>query len=181
MDYYTQLSDVILQPIKHIKLLIMDVDGVLSDGKIYYTSSLEPTKSFFVRDGLGISLLHQNNIDTAIITGRDDSCVKLRAQHLDIKYYFAGYRDKTIAFNQLLSKTDLQPRECAYIGDDIIDLPVLTQVGLAVAVRDAHPDIKSHCHYITKTKGGHGAVREVCDIILYAQNKLASAMDILIR
>ncbi|MCV2509451.1 MAG: HAD hydrolase family protein, partial [Neisseriaceae bacterium] len=116
-------------------------------------------------------------IDTAIITGRDDSCVELRAQDLNIKHYFAGCTNKNIAFNELMAKTGLQPHEIAYIGDDIIDLPIITKVGLAVAVNYAHPDIKSYCHYVTQNIGGHGAVRELCDIILYAHNKLTPIMD----
>ncbi|QRN41126.1 MAG: HAD hydrolase family protein [Neisseriaceae bacterium] len=178
MDFYIPLlTDTVVQRAKGIKLLIMDVDGVLSDGKVYYTASEKIIKGFFVRDGLGIVLLHQNNVQTAIITGRDDACVRLRAQELNIKHYFAGYTNKNIAFNKLMAQTGLQYPEIAYIGDDIIDLPIITKVGLAVAVKDAHPSIKPYCHYVTNNIAGQGAVRELCDIILYARNKLTAVMD----
>lgn len=170
MSLYLSLSPKLIELAKKIKLLIMDVDGVLSDGKVYFTSSKQETKSFYVRDGLGIVFLHQSGIKTAIITGRDDECVALRAQQLKINHYYAGIINKTVCFRELIEETRIKPEECAYIADDIIDLPLLQQVGLSVAVADAHESIKNEVDYITTKAGGMGAVREICDIILYAQN-----------
>ena len=156
---------------KKIRLLILDVDGVLTDGKIYYNAHGEESKSFFTQDGLGLKLLQKQNIKQAVITGRDDACVAHRVKALGIDYYFSGISDKLEVFKTLLLETGLKADECAYIGDDIVDLPVMTRVGLAVAVANAHLSVKCCAHYTTNAAGGLGAVRELCELILNVQDK----------
>ncbi|MDF0606101.1 HAD family hydrolase [Neisseriaceae bacterium TC5R-5] len=152
-----------------IKLFIMDVDGVLTDGRIYYNPQGEESKSFNVQDGLGLRLLQSTGIKLAIISGRADRCVEHRAQALKIDYYYGGVHDKKIALTELLSRTGLHSEQCAFIGDDLIDLPILTRVGLAVAVPEAPALVRERCHHITSRSGGQGAVRELAELIMRAQ------------
>jgi 3-deoxy-D-manno-octulosonate 8-phosphate phosphatase (KDO 8-P phosphatase) len=129
----------ITEQARKIKLLIMDVDGVLTDGRIYYNAQGEESKSFYVQDGLGLKLLQSTGVRLAIISGRADRCVEHRAQALGIDFYFGGIHNKQEALNQLLEQAAVNLEECAFIGDDLIDLPVLRRVGLAVAVPAAPP------------------------------------------
>ena len=154
---------------RNIRLLIMDVDGVLTDGRIYYNAQGEESKSFYVQDGLGLKLLQTTDIKLAIISGRADRCVEHRASALGIDYYYAGVRDKKVALDELLAETGLTAKQCAFIGDDLIDLPILRRVGLAVTVPDASALVRQHSHYVTGSPGGHGAVREVAELIMQAQ------------
>lgn len=171
--YNTNISIETFEKVKKIKLLILDVDGVLSNGLLYIGNNNEETKSFNVKDNYGIRCLLSNNIDIAIITGRKSNIIKYHCKSLGIKYLFQGELHKLNAFNSLLNTLSLSNKELiSYIGDDVIDLPVMQKVGLSIAVSDAHPMVKQKSHYITKNIGGKGAVREVCDLILLAQNKL---------
>ncbi|MBX9299391.1 KdsC family phosphatase [Chromobacterium piscinae] len=154
---------------RKVKLLIMDVDGVMTDGRIYYDARGEESKSFYVQDGLGLRLLQGTGVQLAIISGRADRCVEHRAQALKIDHYYGGVHDKKVALTELLDKTGLSAEQCAFIGDDLIDLPILTRVGLAVAVPEAPPQVRQHCHYVTGNSGGHGAVRELAELIMQAQ------------
>jgi len=156
---------------KKIKLIIMDVDGTLSDGRFFVMPSGETIKSFDVKDGTGITFAHLADIKTAIITGKSSDAVRKRAEELQIDDYYEGVVDKTTPFFELLEKYQLKKEEAAYIGDDIGDAEVMGMVGFSAAVGDAHPLIKRISHYIAKRYGGRGAVREVIDFILDVQEK----------
>lgn len=173
MNFYYPLTSTLLQKAQKISLLILDVDGVLSDGKVYYSNVGSEVKSFHIQDGLGLVLLRDAGIQSAVITGRNDYCVAKRVEELKIPHYYPASRYKLTAFNDLLQKTGLKNENCAYIGDDIIDLPILKRVGLAATVNNAHPLISPHCDYVCHRKGGEGAVREIADLILAAQGKLS--------
>jgi 3-deoxy-D-manno-octulosonate 8-phosphate phosphatase (KDO 8-P phosphatase) len=157
-----------------IKLIIMDVDGTLSDGRFFMFPDGEVIKSFDVKDGTGIVFAGLAGIKTAIISGKTSKTAKMRAEELQIDDYFEGVSNKTIPFTQLLKKYKLTKEEVAYIGDDIGDAEVMGMVGFSAAVGDAHPLIKRISHYIAKRYGGRGAVREVIDFILDVQEKWPS-------
>lgn len=159
----------ITEQARKIKLLIMDVDGVLTDGRLYYNAHGEETKSFFTQDGLGLKLLQSTGVQLAIISGRNDQCVAHRAKALGIDHYYAGVHDKKVALNDLLSLTGITLEESAFIGDDLIDLPILSRVGLAVVVPEAPPLVRQYAHYVTGHSGGRGAVRELTELIMQAQ------------
>jgi 3-deoxy-D-manno-octulosonate 8-phosphate phosphatase (KDO 8-P phosphatase) len=161
---------------KHIKLLILDVDGVLTDGGLYFSDEGIELKRFHSLDGLGIKLLQENNIEVAIISARNAPNVAHRMKNLGIKHFFQGKSDKLEALNTLLTQLDCSPNEIAYVGDDVIDLPVMRKIGLAIAVKNAHNLVKENADYITQKPGGNGAVREVCDFILKAQNLFDETM-----
>jgi len=156
---------------KKVKLLIMDVDGTLSDGRFFVLPDGENIKSFDVKDGTGIFFANLAGIKTAIITGKASKAVQQRAEELNIDDYYEGIFNKTVPFYELLEKYELNKDEVAYIGDDIGDAEVMGMVGFSAAVGDAHPLIKRISHYISKRYGGRGAVREVIDFILDAQEK----------
>lgn len=158
-----------------IRLLICDVDGVLSDGLIFMGNNGEELKAFNVRDGYGIRCLKTSDIEVAIITGRSAKLLEDRAKTLGITHLYQGQSDKLLAFRELLDTLSLEPAQVAYIGDDLIDWPVMEQVGLSVAVQDAHPILLPKANYVTRIAGGRGAVRELCDLILLAQGKLEDA------
>ncbi|AEI74843.1 3-deoxy-D-manno-octulosonate 8-phosphate phosphatase KdsC [Candidatus Moranella endobia PCVAL] len=174
--YYGLVAHHVLKCASDIRLLICDVDGVMSDGLIYLGNNREVIKSFNVRDGYGIRCLLNSGIEFAIITScsstrlLEDHCVKLGIHHL-----YQGQSDKTVAFKTLLSKLTLTAEQIAYVGDDLIDAPVMEQVGLSVAVADAHPLLQLSADYVTRIAGGRGAVREVCDLLLFAQGKQKNA------
>ena len=155
---------------KKIKLIIFDVDGVLTDGGLYFSDEGIELKRFNSLDGLGIKLLNEYGVEPAIISARNTPNVAHRMNNLNIKHFYQGQSDKLIAYNELLEKLSLNSEQVAYVGDDIIDLPVMRQVGLPIAVSNSHDLVKENACIITDKKGGHGAVREVCDFILKAQN-----------
>ncbi len=156
---------------KKIKMIIMDVDGTLSDGRFYMLPDGKTIKSFDVKDGAGIILAHLAGIKTAIISGKSSPQVKLRCKELQIDDLYENISNKTVPFFELLKKYNLQKDEVCFIGDDIGDAEVMGMVGFAAAVGDAHPLIKRISHYIAKRYGGRGAVREVIDFILDIQGK----------
>ena len=157
---------------KKIKCVILDVDGVLTDGGIYVApDGSELYKPFFARDGLAITLAHKVGIVPAIITGRASSIVENRARELHIDLVYQGKLDKRAAYADIKAKTGLKDEEIAYIGDDIIDLPVMHMVGLPCAVGDAVPEVKDAAQIIANERGGHGAVREIYEIILKTQGR----------
>ncbi|AIJ08704.1 MULTISPECIES: 3-deoxy-manno-octulosonate-8-phosphatase KdsC [Edwardsiella] len=172
---YGPVSADVMARAAQTRLLICDVDGVLSDGLIYMGNQGEELKAFNVRDGYGIRCLVTQGIDVAIITGRSSQLVADRAATLGIRHLYQGQSDKLIAFERILSDLQLAPHQAAYIGDDLIDWPVMARVGLSVAVADAHPLLLPNAHYTTRIAGGRGAVRELCDIILQAQGSLEQA------
>ena len=158
------------------RLLIMDVDGVLTDGKIYFTASGEEIKAFNTLDGHGLGMLRTSGVALAIISGRAAPCVEHRARQLGIAHIYLGVESKLTAFNDLLAKTGIDAQACAYIGDDLIDLPVMRRVGFSVAVPEAPNWVRSHAHYVTGSSGGNGAVRELCELIMHAQGTLEPAL-----
>ncbi|MBI6215066.1 3-deoxy-manno-octulosonate-8-phosphatase KdsC [Proteus sp. DFP240708] len=172
---YGAVSEQIIKKAEKIQLLICDVDGVMSDGLIYMGNNGEELKAFNVRDGYGIRCLLTSGIEVAIITGRQSKLLEGRAKTLGITYLYQGQHNKLLAYQQLLDTLNLKPEQTAYIGDDLIDLPVMEKVGLSVAVADAHPLLTPHANYVTRIAGGRGAVRELCDLILLAQGRLEEA------
>jgi len=154
---------------KKLKLLILDVDGVLTDGKLFFDNQGNEYKSFHARDGHGIKLLRQTGVEVAVISGRKSNSVALRMKNLGIEHVYQGYENKQAAFYEILKKTGITPEQAAHVGDDLLDLPVMTRAGLAIAVADANFAVKQRADWCTTLAGGHGAVREVCDFIMQAQ------------
>lgn len=169
---YGTVSQDILNIAKQIKLLICDVDGVFSDGLVYMGNQGEELKTFHTRDGYGVKSLMNAGIEIAIITGRQSQIVENRMTALGIKLIYQGQDDKVKAYQDICQKLNISPEYTDYIGDDLIDWPVMEKVALKVCVADGHPLLLQKANYITTIKGGHGAVREVCDLILQARNEL---------
>jgi len=164
-------QEIIRDKAKRIKILIVDIDGVMTDGRIIYSIYGDELKFFDVTDGFGITLLRNSGIKCLIITAKKSKIVKMRARDMKVAKAYQGYMDKVKPFNHALRKFRVIPEEVCFIGDDLIDIPVLKRVGLAVAVPNAVDEVKASAHYITSKTGGRGAVREVCDLILKAQGK----------
>ncbi len=160
----------------NVRLMIFDVDGILTDGSLHFGAEGEVIKTFNVLDGHGIKLLQQSGVATAIISARQSPIVLRRATDLGIQHVFQGIHDKRSAFQQLLAQTNIAADACGFIGDDVIDLPILSRVGFAASVPNAHPEVRSRVHYVTQAGGGRGAARELCDFILRAQGNYEAAM-----
>jgi 3-deoxy-D-manno-octulosonate 8-phosphate phosphatase (KDO 8-P phosphatase) len=154
-----------------IKLVVFDVDGVLTDGRLYYGAGGEELKVFHVHDGQGMKRLQKAGVQLAIISGRDSAAVTRRMQDLGIEHVFQGDEHKLPIFERLLQKLGLSPEQVACVGDDLPDLPLLQKAGLAVAVANAMPVLKQAAHHVTSARGGRGAAREVCDLIIDAQGR----------
>ena len=154
---------------KPVQLLLLDVDGVLTDGTITYGPDGVETKSFNIKDGLGIRLLKKAGVETGLITARTSAAVTRRAQDLALVHVYQGVKNKVAVFAQLSNELKLPPEAVAYMGDDWLDLPLLTKVGFAATVADAAYEVRQLVHYVTGRPGGKGAVREVCDLILEAK------------
>ncbi|MBB1073549.1 3-deoxy-manno-octulosonate-8-phosphatase KdsC [Rhodoferax sp. 4810] len=157
---------------KAIRLVVFDVDGVLTDGSLFLGDDGQEYKAFHSRDGHGIVMLRESGVELAVITGRQSQVVRLRMESLGIVHVYQGQRDKLPAYFQLRDQLHLNDEQVAYVGDDVVDLPILCRVGLAIAVADAHPLVREHVHWQTHAPGGRGAVREVCELILRAQGHL---------
>jgi 3-deoxy-D-manno-octulosonate 8-phosphate phosphatase (KDO 8-P phosphatase) len=166
-----------MEQARRIRLLILDVDGVLTDGKLFFDYQGNEYKSFHARDGHGMKMLQQSGVVIAVISGRESPIVTLRMQSLGVTHVYQGQEDKRAAFNALLEKLALSSDEVAYVGDDVIDLPVMMHVGLAIAVADANEAVKACADWNTTLNGGVGAVREVCDLILQAQDKFEPLLE----
>jgi len=164
---------------QNIKLVVFDVDGVLTDGSLFFDNQGQEYKAFNSKDGHGMRMLIDNGVEIAIITGRQSELVKHRAENLKLtpELIYQGHRDKLPAFNDLLKKTGLSKDHVAFVGDDVIDLPIMSQVGLSVAVGDAHWFVKEQSDWISKENGGKGAVREICEFILDSQGKLDTLLQ----
>ena len=160
-----------------ILMLVLDVDGVLTDGKLYFDNAGNEMKAFNSRDGLGMKALQRCGIEVAVITGRKSAIVSQRMAQLDIRHVYQGCEDKLEAFTQLLETTGLNAEQVCYVGDDWVDLPVLLRAGLAISVADADEHVKEHVHWVTQRNGGEGAVREICNLILSAQGKDKIILD----
>lgn len=154
-----------------IRLLLLDVDGVLTDGKLYMDHAGNEMKAFNTRDGMGIKALQRCGIEVGVITGRTSAAVTQRMAQLGVQYVYQGREDKLNAFLDVLKKTGLDAQQICFAGDDWIDLPVLLRAGLAVSVADAEDCVKEKAHWITARNGGDGAVREICNLLLTAQDK----------
>ena len=160
-----------------IALMGFDVDGVLTDGSLYYTSQGDEMKVFSSRDGHGLKMLAGAGVKLAIITGRTSRAVELRAQNLGIELLLQGVEDKRSAMAKLLSDLGLGFGQAGYMGDDVVDLPLMRACGFSATTADGHPLLHRHADYIARKNGGNGAVREVCEFILGAQGKLDAALD----
>jgi 3-deoxy-D-manno-octulosonate 8-phosphate phosphatase (KDO 8-P phosphatase) len=169
--------DDILQRAAGIRLVIFDVDGVLTDGSLYLSDAGVEYKAFHSRDGHGMWMLQQTGVGIGIISGRTSQVVVHRMTSLGIDHVLQGRRDKLPAFEELLAKTAVEPAATAFVGDDVLDLPVMRRVGLAIAVQDAHPLVKHHAHWQAPHGGGRGAARDVCELIMEAQGTLAGMLD----
>jgi 3-deoxy-D-manno-octulosonate 8-phosphate phosphatase (KDO 8-P phosphatase) len=155
----------------HIKLLLMDCDGVLTDGRLWLPENGDEHKSFNTHDGLGLSLWHRAGLKSGIISGRTSTAVSRRACELGIEFVRQGDPDKIAAFEQVLRQAGVDENEVAFVGDDLTDIPTMLRAELAVAVADAVDETRSVAHYLTRAKGGHGAVREVIELILKSQGR----------
>lgn len=162
---------------KKIKLLVTDVDGVLTDGSLIFDDEGRELKKFHVHDGLGLKLLMQHGINVAIISSRESSIVSKRAKELGIQHLYQGHDDKRQPLQDIMQTLQLQPDQVAYVGDDLMDLPLIKFVGLGIAVANAHPWVRKHAQWQTVAAGGQGAVRECCDLILRAQNHLNTLLE----
>jgi len=167
----------LVEKAKKLKLLILDVDGVLTDGKLFFDNQGNEYKSFHARDGHGIKLLRQTGVEVAVISGRKSASVALRMQNLGIEHVYQGHEHKVAAFNEIIEKLAITPEQAAHVGDDVLDLPVMIRAGLAIAVNDANFAVKQRADWVTTLPGGQGAVREVCDFIMQAQGTFDSVLS----
>lgn len=163
---------------KKVELLVLDVDGVLTDGGLYYGPDGEALKRFDVKDGHGIVLCRDTGLPAAILTARTSLAVEVRSKELRIPFVLQGQRDKKAGLEKLLELSGLSAERLAYMGDDVNDLPVLSRVGFAAAPADARQEVKDLAHYVCENRGGHGAVRELCELLLRAKGLWESALAI---
>ena len=154
---------------RRIRVLILDVDGVLTDGRVTYLTGGIEAKTFHVRDGLGVQLMHAARMRVAILSGRESELVERRARELGIDPVLQGVDDKVAAFEKILKQVDVPETDAAYIGDDLPDVPIFKRAGLAMAVADAVPEVRAAAHVVLRAGGGQGAVREACEMILKAR------------
>ncbi len=172
----SDISNELDQRLKNIKLLILDVDGVMTDGGLTIGDDGQEYKTFHSHDGLGMKLLKASGVSLAIITGRTSNVVKKRAESTGVAHFYQGAEDKLEAFHDLMKTSGLQPEQCAFMGDDVVDLPPMLQCGLAIAVPDSPQLLLERVHYVTRKSGGRGAVREVCELIMQAQGTFDAQM-----
>ena len=163
--------------ISEINLLLLDVDGVLTDGSIYFDHQGEEIKAFNSKDGLGLRFIMEAGIQVGIVTARQSKALAHRCKNLGIDLVFQGKQDKAAVMEHIMERTGVAPDQMAYMGDDLLDLPMFTRVGLAIAVADAHPFVLEKADMVTSAKGGKGAVREICDAILSAKGLLNDIVD----
>ena len=171
-----KLNDETIEIANQVKLLVLDVDGVLTDGGIYFDDSGKELKKFNSLDGYGIKMLLSSGIEVAVISSRSTSSVAYRMEGLGVKHCYQDQSDKNIKMQQILGTLSLNVDQVAFVGDDVIDLPVMKKIALPIAVANAHPFAKEHALLITENRGGNGAVREVCDFLLKAHSKYDDLM-----
>lgn len=167
----------ILARAAQIKLLIFDVDGVLTDGRLIFGDDGQEYKAFHSRDGHGMKMLQSSGVAVGIITGRTSKVVEHRMANLGIEHVYQGKLEKLPAFEELIAKLGLKAEQVAYMGDDVVDLPIMLRVGLAVATNDAHTLVSKHAHWQAPGNGGMGAARDLCELIMEAQGTLDAAMQ----
>ena len=172
----TIITEAILVRAKKIKLVIFDVDGVMTDGGLTIGDDGQEYKTFNTQDGLGMKLLKASGVEMAIITGRTSNVVKQRSESTGVAHFYQGVDDKLVAFNDLITKLNIAPEQTAFMGDDIVDMPPMLRCGLAVSVPAAPDSVKQRAHYVTRKEGGHGAVRELCELIMQAQGTLEAQL-----
>ncbi|GAB6041746.1 3-deoxy-manno-octulosonate-8-phosphatase KdsC [Endothiovibrio diazotrophicus] len=171
----------ILERAAKVKLVIFDVDGVLTDGSLFYGDDGQEYKAFNSRDGHGMKMLQAGGVKVGIITGRTSKVVSHRMENLGVAHVHQGQLDKVPAFEQMITELGVAAEEVAYVGDDVVDLPVMRRVGLAIAVADAHPLVKEHAHWSAPHGGGRGAARDVCELILKAHGALDRMLERYLR
>jgi len=159
---------------KKIKLLLLDVDGVLTDGTLIYSHEIGEAKGFNTQDGFGMRMLQDAGVVIGLITARTSEAVSRRAKDLKLAHIYAGHDDKISAFTEILQKTGLTAEQTAYMGDDLLDLPVILKCGCSFAPANGVAEVRQRVHYVTEQAGGHGAVREACELILEARGELAA-------
>ncbi len=162
---------------KQIKLIIFDVDGVLTDSSLFIGDDGQEYKAFNSKDGHGMVMLQNSGVQIAIITGRSSEVVRIRMDGLGIGQVYQGKRDKLPAYEELKQVSGLADEQIAYVGDDVVDLPVMTRVGLAISVADGHALTRQHAHWTTTAAGGKGAAREICEMLMQAQGTLQPALQ----
>ncbi len=171
---FAHIDPAIIEAARHVKMLVLDVDGVLTDGGLYYDAEGRVMKRFDVQDGLGMSMLRRNGIRVAVITGQDSPAVAERMRVLRVEDYFAGFINKIHSLAEVMERRGLAREQVAYLGDDWVDIPALHRVGLPLAVANAQPEVKACARYVTTAHGGRGAVREVARLLLHAHGLLES-------
>jgi len=169
-------TEEVLERARKIRLVLFDVDGVLTDGRLFFSDTGEEGKSFHSRDGLGINLLQQSGVAVGIITARQSKLVAHRARDLNIQHLFQGRKEKFPAYRELCEDLDLGSDEVAFVGDDVVDLPIMLDVGLAVTVPQGHKLVKQYAHWTSHNEGGAGAARDICELIMYSQGTYDKAM-----
>lgn len=173
----TLISPHLVDRARQVRLLVLDVDGVLSDGRLYYQADGQETKTFYIHDGHGLKLLRQAGLEVALITGRNSPIVSRRAAELGIEHLEQGREDKLDALRQLCQHLGLELAHVAYCGDDLPDLPAIRRAGLGISVPNAPSYVRAHADWITTQPGGHGAVREICDALLDVQGHWGAVID----
>ena len=171
------IPDEVLSLAGQIRLVLFDVDGVLTDGRLFFSDSGHEGKSFHSRDGLGMNLLQQSGVKVGIITARQSSLVEHRARDLNIQHLYQGRKEKFPAYQEICDTLDLSPAEVAFVGDDVVDLPIMLDVGLAITVPEGHKLVKQHAHWTTPNQGGAGAARDVCELVMYSQGSYGKMMQ----
>jgi 3-deoxy-D-manno-octulosonate 8-phosphate phosphatase (KDO 8-P phosphatase) len=164
-----------------VQVVVFDVDGVLTDGSLFLGDDGQEYKAFNSRDGHGMVMLRESGVTLAVITGRRSEVVRIRMESLGVEHVYQGRRNKLPAYEQLKQQLGIDDTQVAYVGDDVVDLPVMRQVGFAVAVADAHPLVLEHAHWRTPSPGGRGAARDVCEFVLRAQGKLDAMLAAYLR
>ena len=166
-----RVARAVLAKARHVRLLILDVDGVLTDGRLYYGPDGAEQKAFHAQDGSAIKRLCAAGIAVALISGRTSESVRRRAAELALRHVYLGREDKAAALVDLRTRTNIEPARMAHVGDDLADLPLFARVGMAMTVADAHPVVRARADYVASLGGGRGAVREICDLLLHAQGQ----------
>jgi 3-deoxy-D-manno-octulosonate 8-phosphate phosphatase (KDO 8-P phosphatase) len=170
------MNQEVMQRAKNIKLIIFDVDGVMTDGGLTIGDDGQEYKTFNTQDGLGMKLLKNSGVQMAIITGRTSKVVTQRAESTGVAHFYQGVDDKLVAYKDLIAKLNIKPEHTAFMGDDVVDMPPMLRCGLSITVPAAPESVKNHAHYITQKEGGKGAVREVCELIMHAQSTFDAQM-----